>query len=321
MNDLVSIVIPTFNRRDSLERLLISIINSTWKNIEIIVVNDNSSDDTSEFLLTFSRDNSDLSIVVLTNERSLGASGSKNRGAEIAQGSYLFFLDDDTELLPETISELVIFMKGHEHIGLVAPAFIDSYDKGEREVIPIMGIAFNFLTSRAIGIPGNEIRFMDTEKLYPTIASMNGFIVRKDVFMKVGGYDTWIEIMYDEGDLGMKIDRLGYKQYVVPTALCIHHGALRTGENNRLRAHGMATVRRAFTFARNRTVFMRRYAPWYGKVTYLFLFSHLFCIYYVHLALSCRRKDIAISYLEGYVNGFLCSKHTESYDHFRKYCS
>lgn len=99
--DKVSIIIPTHNRVELLERAINSCKDQTYDNIEVIVVNDGSTDDTSTFL----EHRSDVRFI--HNSSPLGAPASRNKGAEVATGTYLCFLDDDDEILPEKIEKQV----------------------------------------------------------------------------------------------------------------------------------------------------------------------------------------------------------------------
>lgn len=99
--DKVSIIIPTHNRVELLERAIESCTNQTFKNIEIIVVNDGSTDGTFAYL------EKRKDIQAIHNNTSIGAPASRNAGAKAASGSYLCFLDDDDEFLPQKIGKQV----------------------------------------------------------------------------------------------------------------------------------------------------------------------------------------------------------------------
>jgi len=104
MDRLVSIYLPTRNRRQLLERAVASVLSQTYRNIELIVVNDGSTDDTSLFLKRISQ--SDRRIIPIDNPRSLGPSPSRNIAVRAAKGFFVSGLDDD-EFTPDRISKFV----------------------------------------------------------------------------------------------------------------------------------------------------------------------------------------------------------------------
>lgn len=99
---LVSAVIPTKDRPQMLFRALQSAVNQTYNPLEIIVVDDGSTDETEAIVKSFKRD-----IKYLKNESTLGAARARNRGVEEAEGLFIAGLDDDDEWYPERIEQLV----------------------------------------------------------------------------------------------------------------------------------------------------------------------------------------------------------------------
>lgn len=102
----VSVIVPTYKRYDLLTRCLDSILNQTYKNIEIIVVDDNppdSNERTATRSLMERYQQSHPFIKYLQNSKNMGGSLTRNRGIMAAEGEYLTFLDDDDEYLPDKI--------------------------------------------------------------------------------------------------------------------------------------------------------------------------------------------------------------------------
>jgi len=99
---LVSCIIPTHNRSSLLKRAVNSVINQIHKFLEIIIVNDGSSDETEEVINKLKR--KDPRIISLVNEKSEGPSAARNKGINIATGDFIAFLDDDDEWMPNRIS-------------------------------------------------------------------------------------------------------------------------------------------------------------------------------------------------------------------------
>ncbi len=102
---LVSVVIPTYSRPRVLKRALDSVLNQTYRNLDIIVVDDNadSAENRAEVARIVNAAN-DPRVTLIQNEKNLGGSLTRNAGIARAKGEYIAFLDDDDEYLPERIA-------------------------------------------------------------------------------------------------------------------------------------------------------------------------------------------------------------------------
>ncbi len=103
-NDLISVIIPAYNSGKYIEKSLDSVINQTYKNIEIIIVNDCSTDNVEDIILRYKEQDSRISY--LKNEVNMGVGPTRNRGIEKASGKYLYFFDSDDYIAPNCIEEL-----------------------------------------------------------------------------------------------------------------------------------------------------------------------------------------------------------------------
>lgn len=309
MNEMVSVIIPTHNRCESLRIILDSILHNDYLNLEIIVVDNASTDETENVVSTFC-EKSGFPMNYVKNEDGFNVSEARKIGAESAQGGYLLFIDDDNHIYPDMISELVNFLKNHSEAGLAAPL---SLGGSEGKNVGALGCGINLQTSKAVfeksGIPVDQV---DLYGIYPTIAATNSFMMTHDAYRKVGGWDPYLKISYEETDLGLRLKRAGFKQYYAPKARTLHLGAVAEGENSSLRGLGIGTRGRTYYFARNRSIMMRRYAGLRGKVAYFLFYLHAFTCYYVMAALRYRRPDIAWDYLKGAWTGCFCSMYQDS---------
>jgi glycosyltransferase involved in cell wall biosynthesis len=98
----VSVVIPTFNRAETLSRAINSVINQTHKNLEIIIIDDGSTDETQRIVAEFEHRGNCLSYVRV--QSNTGAQAARIQGIKLAKGRYLAFLDSDDELVQNSIS-------------------------------------------------------------------------------------------------------------------------------------------------------------------------------------------------------------------------
>ena len=93
MTPLVSVILPTYNREKYIAKAIESVCRQSYKNLELIIVNDASTDATNELVDNLAKYNP--KIIILRNEMNLGIVASLNKGIEVAQGKYIARLDDD----------------------------------------------------------------------------------------------------------------------------------------------------------------------------------------------------------------------------------
>lgn len=179
--DLVSVIITSKNEVDVIGKLLKSIIKQTYKNIEIILVDNHSTDNTTKIAKSFKK----VKIYQWGPERS----AQRNYGAKVSSGEYLLFLDADMKLLPNVIKECVVVAKSGAKIGSV--------------IIPEQSVAYSFWEK----VKGFERSFYNEKGDSITDAAR---FFKRQVFEKAGGYDETITGPED-WDLPETIRELGYK--------------------------------------------------------------------------------------------------------------
>lgn len=103
---LVSVIIPTFNRAQVLNRAIISVLNQTYKNFELIIVNDGSTDETDAVLVKLNNEK-----IIIMEQDNKGVSNARNNGIKKAQGEYICFLDSDDEWLDTKLEEQINYLK------------------------------------------------------------------------------------------------------------------------------------------------------------------------------------------------------------------
>lgn len=108
MNELVSIIMPSYNTANYIEASIESVRHQTYENWELIIVDDCSSDNTDEVVKPLL---SDARIRYLKNEQNSGAAVSRNRALREAKGKWIAFLDSDDLWLPEKLEKQVAFME------------------------------------------------------------------------------------------------------------------------------------------------------------------------------------------------------------------
>lgn len=184
----VSVIIPTYNRANSVQNAIESVISQDYRPLEIIVVDDASTDETSTIISKYKSNE----IEYIRLETNSGPATARNVGICIADGNYISFLDSDDEYLPGRIGKVVDAFEtnGNDCIGVCHDIFIRSVDGRE--------------TIRSVP---NKITFGDIRRR--NHLSMAGIVFRADVIEKIGMFDENFPTAEDY-DLFLRALRLGH---------------------------------------------------------------------------------------------------------------
>ena len=124
--DLVSIVITVYNCEKYIEKLLDSVINQTYKNLEIIIVNDGSKDDTLNICKKYSSRDKRIKII---SQKNAGVSCARNKGIDKVTGKYIYFCDSDDYLELDTIEKMVDIYRQYD-VELVVAGYFSEVETG-----------------------------------------------------------------------------------------------------------------------------------------------------------------------------------------------
>ena len=117
MNEaLVSVIMPAYNGEAYIAEAIESIQNQTWKQWELIIIEDCSQDHTLSIIKQYLNDSR---IKLYQNNRNMGIAGSRNKAIRISTGKYIAIQDDDDVSLPERLEE-VLFLEEHRETDAVA---------------------------------------------------------------------------------------------------------------------------------------------------------------------------------------------------------
>jgi len=191
MKYLISIIIPTYNRANLLPRAIKSVLNQTFKNFELIIVDDGSIDNTEQVVRNFQKE--DTRIRYIWQENSGAPAKPKNTGIKNAKGKFIAFLDSDDEWLVEKLGEQIeLFEKSNSsNLGFVGcnAVIIDKKNKKE----------WGYKIPRC----NNVFRELLINNFIFTSSSV---VVKKEVFNKIGFFDENIKVGED-WDMWMRIAR------------------------------------------------------------------------------------------------------------------
>ncbi|MBY7733839.1 glycosyltransferase family 2 protein [Francisella philomiragia] len=112
MSSLISIIIPIYNTQDYLTRCLESVINQTYENLEIILINDGSTDDSLYLCEIFAK--KDNRIILINKKNNTGQALSRNKALDIAKGEYISFIDSDDWIPLDYIKNLYLNLKKYD---------------------------------------------------------------------------------------------------------------------------------------------------------------------------------------------------------------
>lgn len=129
--NLVSIVIPTYKRSDTLPRAIRSVLNQSYQSFEILVVDDNGKgSEYSEEVQTIVGCFGDSRVKYISQEKHINGAEARNEGIRRSKGQYIAFLDDDDEWLPNKIEKQVEILNLHDEYGGVSCLY-DEYNNGQ----------------------------------------------------------------------------------------------------------------------------------------------------------------------------------------------
>lgn len=199
-NPLVTIYMPTHNRLPLLKRALLSIFAQTYQPLEVIVVDDGSSDgETPEFLMDLALKKQ---LIYLRNDTPKGACYSRNRAIEKASGEYITGLDDDDAFEPQRVERLMALMQTGKY-ACVTSSIVERTAQGSiaRPFNTGLITLNELLHSNKLG---NQV-LTKTEYL----RAIEGFDVNLPAFQD---YDTWVRLVAEYGP-GFKSPNLDYIWY------------------------------------------------------------------------------------------------------------
>lgn len=295
-NKSVSVVVVTRNRKGPLIRAIKSIYQSAPRVNEIIVVDNNSTDDSVEVL-----EKKFPKVIVLKQKVNTGAAAGRNIGAKKAKSENIFFLDDDAYVNKYTIQDALKVLLSNEKIGIVQTKVLSSFDKKK-----ILGIAHDINTTTslisAFGI--GEIDNGQYKKIIDIPMVGTGWIIPKKIFNQIKGFDEKFFVPYEDSDLSLRLRKAGYRIVFNPKSEIWHDDLKPTDINPRIRSIGIASPERAYYVGRNKIYFMRKHSSGIGRIMFFSVLLPLFICYHSMIILTSLRFDIWKTYLKGLLSGF-----------------
>ena len=223
-NNLVSIIIINYNGKHHLEKCLKSLMQIDYKNYEIILVDNNSIDDSINFVKKFYP-----SVGIIQLEKNYGFAEPNNIGAKKATGEFLLFLNNDTIVKPNFISELVKVINTDSKIAICQSFLLKPNGEidSSGDFVDTLGRAYS--SRKKV----SEVR----EILGARGAAM---LIRKESFFDLGKFDKSFFASFEDVDMGWRAWLWGYRVVLVPSSVVYHTGG-QTIKNisDEIRFHGI----------------------------------------------------------------------------------
>lgn len=175
--ELVSAVITTHNRKELLVSAIESVLNQTYKNIECIVIDDASDDNTQEYIRKYIEE-SKVTYIYIPKEESKGGNYARNLGIKNAKGNYIAFLDDDDEWLCEKIEKQMKAMQENQKIGFVYCGIVSEINQDKSTRMP-----------QEINHEKYKEGDLSREVLVHIICNTSVILVKKELLEKIDGFD------------------------------------------------------------------------------------------------------------------------------------
>jgi len=195
---LVSVIITTCNRAHILPRAIKSVLNQTYHDLECIIVDDASTDNTEEVIRSYKDDR----IIYIKHDYNKHSSAARNTGFKASSGDYIAFLDDDDEWLPKKLEKQMRSLKKLDKSFGMVYCWMRYYDNGRMvsEKKPeLNGYIFKYAIERQ------------------PIGNVSTYLIKRPVFDKIGLFDEKLRRGID-GDFARRVS-LYYKIGVVPEIL------------------------------------------------------------------------------------------------------
>lgn len=229
MKPLVSVIIPNYNYAKYVREAIDSALEQTYPNVEIIVVDDGSKDDSPEILKSYGKK------IKTVFQENAGVSAARNNGVRMSQGEFVAFLDADDIWFPEKIEKQIELFGKDKDLGLVHVGVENIDSEG------------NALDSTTAGLAGRiSHEFLLFERAV-VLGGGSGIMIPRKVFDELGGFDPELMTSAD-WDLFYRISRR-YEVGFVPEILLRYrlHGSNMHGNVKRMEREMLHGFAKAFS--------------------------------------------------------------------------
>lgn len=275
---LISIIALNYNQKQITCEFLQSLHNLKYPNFEVLVVDNASKDNPKK---AFEKAYEGVNVILSSSN--LGFTGGNNLGIKNAKGDYFFIVNNDTEVTPDLLDELIDPFSEDENIAMVSPK-IKFYHN--QNIIQYAGFKLiNPLTGQngAVGSLEEDKGQHDVPG-YTNYAHGAAMLVSRKAVEEVGMLPDQFFIYYEELDWSAQMIKAGYKIFYQASATIYHKESITMGKESSIKA---------YYHTRNRILFMRRnYKGWQLATFYLFLITAIIPKAILKYAFTFRVKHL-----------------------------
>lgn len=293
MNKKVAIVILNWNGKDHLEKFLPSVCASTYPNLEIIIGDNGSTDESVQFIQTRYP-----SLTLIKNKENFGFAEGYNRVLKQVEADYFILLNSDVQVNPRWIEPVIELMETDKRIGVAQPKILSFHDKTSFEHAGAAGGFIDYL-----GYPFCAGRILDNTEVdhgqynYSKEifwASGAAFFIKSEAWRKTSGFDKDFFAHMEEIDLCWRLKLLGYSIYYCPESSVYHVGGGTLNKENPFKTY--------LNF-RNNLIMLQKNLPLIQAISVIFIRFWLDFIALIRFLSEGKRKD-ALAISKAHVNFF-----------------
>ncbi|MGB9736672.1 MAG: glycosyltransferase family 2 protein [bacterium] len=223
---MISFIVVNYNTKNLLKNLLNS-IKKFFEGEEVIVVDNASSDGSADMV-----SQAFPYIRLIANKDNIGFARANNQAMEIAKGDVFVLINSDAELIDDSLEQAVSLVSDNKEYGLVGCKLLNSNGSTQVSVARFPGIMQAFLSNTGLGLllpsslRGRMLarRYFDYTRQSDVDWVMGAcMILRRDVYLKVGGMNTHYFMFGEDMEWCYRIKKAGYRIIYTPSAIVVHH--------------------------------------------------------------------------------------------------
>ena len=242
--------------------------------IEIIVVDNASKSDEATAI-----QDKYPNVKVIKNKMNLGFAGGNNLGLNVANGRYLFLVNNDTLFKDFNVQSLIDKLESSNNVGVVCPKIRFSWDNNPIQYAGYTPLSKFTVRNKAIGFGEDDMGQYNESRQTP-YAHGAAMLIKREIIDKVGLMPEDYFLYYEELDWSMMITRAGYEIWYEPACTIYHKESQATGQNSPLRT---------YYITRNRLLLVKR--NWKSFTKY---------ISYIYLIILVAPRDIIKNTMKGH---------------------